>query len=111
MLKGDDSHRVHHNDRDIVLLIANNYDVFFNFTHMTSEWRIGNLKTESKEELIRRIVEEDIPALNLARRVTMRELVGRYGDLQSNKAFQLGDYKDFLLNRYLEEAGNKVKLD
>lgn len=111
LLKGDDSHRVHHNDRDIVLLIANNYDVFFNFTHMTSEWRIGNLKTESKEELIRRIVEEDIPALNLARRVTMRELVGRYGDLQSNKAFQLGDYKDFLLNRYLEEAGNKVKLD
>lgn len=111
LLKGDDSHRVHHNDKDIVLLIANNYDVFFNFTHMTSEWRIGNLKTESEEELIRRIVEEDIPALNLARRVTMRELVGRYGDLQSNKAFQLGDYKDFLLNRYLEEAGNKVKLD
>lgn len=111
LLKGDDSHRVHHNDKDIVLLIANNYDVFFNFTHMTSEWRIGNLKTDSREELIRRIVEEDIPALNLARRVTMRELVGRYGDLQSNKAFQLGDYKDFLLNRYLEEAGNKVKLD
>lgn len=53
LLKGDDSHRVHHNDKDIVLLIANNYDVFFNFTHMTSEWRIGNLKTESKEELIR----------------------------------------------------------
>lgn len=69
------------------------------------------MKTDSREELIRRIVDEEIPALNLARQITLRELVGRYGDPQSNKVFQLGDYKDFLLNRYLEEAGNKVKLD
>ena len=86
------------------MLIANNYDVFFNFTHMTNEWKIGNLKTDSQEELIRRIVDEDIPALNRARQVTMKELVKKYGDAQSKKAFQLGDYKDFLLNRYLEDA-------
>ncbi len=106
LLKEDASHRVHHNEKDIVLLIANNYDVFFNFTHMTNEWKIGNLKTDSQEELIRRIVDEDIPALNRARQVTMKELAEKYGNVQSNKAFQLGDYKDFLLNRYLEDENS-----
>jgi len=60
------------------------------------------MKTEEPGELVRRIVEEDIPALNLARKVTLKELVSRYGDKGSNKAFQLSDYKDYLLNRYLE---------
>ena len=104
LLKHDDTHSVYHNEEMITLLISNNYDVYFNFTHMSKEWKIGNLKTDNQEELIRRIIEEDIPALKLARKVTMRELVGMYGDTQSNKAFQLSDYKDYLLNRYLENV-------
>ena len=70
---------------------------------MSKEWKIGNLKTDEPHELMRRIVEEDIPALNLARIVTMDELVERYGDAQSDKAFQIEDYKMYLLNRYVEE--------
>lgn len=104
LLKQDDTHSVYHNEEMITLLISNNYDVYFNFTHMSKEWKIGNLKTDNQEELIRRIIEEDIPALKLARKVTMRELVEMYGDTQSNKAFQLSDYKDYLLNRYLENV-------
>ena len=104
LLKEDDTHRVHHNEETIVLLISNNYDVYFNFTHMTKEWKIGNLKTDNQAELIHRIVEEDIPALNLARQITMKELVAMYGNDHSNKAFGLGDYKDYLLNRYLEDV-------
>lgn len=103
LLKDDVTHRVRSNGENIVLLISNTYDVFFNFTHMSKEWRIGNLKTDNREELIRRIVEEDCWALNQARKVTMKELVVRYGDRQSNKAFQMSDYKDYLLNRYLEQ--------
>jgi len=94
---------VHHNEDEIVLLISNTYNVYFNFTHMSKEWRIGNLKTDDPSELVRKIVEEDIPALNLARKITMKELVARYGDKDSNKAFQVNDYKDYLLNRYLED--------
>ena len=34
---------------------------------------------------------------------TMKELVAKYGDCQSNKAFRLSHYKDYLLNEYLRE--------
>lgn len=103
-LMKDETPYVRHNGDEIVLLISNTYDVFFNFTHMSKEWKIGNLKTDEPAELVRRIVEEDTPALNLSGEITMKELVLRYGDFDSNKAFELGDYKDYLLNRYLEEA-------
>ncbi len=104
LLREDATHRVHHNGDVVVLLISNSFDVFFNFTHMSEEWKIGNLKTDSREDLIRRILQEDIPALKLAKEVTMQELAARYGDAHSNKAFGLNDYKDYLLNRYLEDV-------
>lgn len=104
LLREDLSHRVRTNDDSIVVMVSNTYDVFFNFTHMKPEWKIGNLKTDNPDELVRRIVEEDFPALNLARQVTMKELVERYGNAQSEKAFSLSDYKDYLLNKYLEDC-------
>lgn len=107
LLKDDMTCRVRHNKDEIVLLISNTYDVYFNFTHMSKEWKIGNLKTDEPTELVRKIVEEDTPALNLARKITMKELVARYGDKHSNKVFQMSDYKDYLLNQYLEECDLK----
>ena len=105
-LENDNTYWVHHNGDEIVLLISNTYDVYFNFTHMSKEWKIGNLKTDDPSELVRKIIEEDSTALNRAREITMKELVARYGDKNSNKAFQMNDYKDYLLNRYLEEYRN-----
>ena len=104
LLREDLSHRVRTNGDSIVVMVSNTYDVFFNFTHMKPGWKIGNLKTDNPDELVRRIVEEDFPALNLARQVTMKELVARYGNAQSDKAFSLSDYKDYLLNKYLEDS-------
>ena len=103
-LSGDPSHFVPHNEDEIVLYVANNYDLFFNFTHMRPEWKIGNLKEDKISELIRRTVEEDISALREARKITVGELVRRYGDSFSEKAFGKEDYLMFLLNKYLEEC-------
>ena len=102
-LKDSSGHELPHNKDQIVLNISNTFDVYFNFTHMTPAWRIGNLKTDPQEEIIRRIVEEDTPALNLARQITLGELVRLYGDPASGKAFTPGDYQGYLLNRYLED--------
>ena len=98
----DPSHAVPHNSGSIVLYVANNHDLFFNFTHMRPEWKIGNLKTDPTEELIRRVMEEDIPALREARNITLGELVSRYGDPSSEKAFEEEDYRMYLLNNHLE---------
>ena len=100
--QGDPSYVIPHNEDSIVLYVANDYDLFFNFTHMRPEWRIGNLKTDPIEELVHRVIEEDIPALREARRITLGELVSRYGDPASEKAFEKEDYQIYLLNAHLE---------
>ena len=93
---------VPHSGERIVLYVANDYDLFFNFTHMRPEWRIGNLRADPMEELVRRVTEEDIPALRAARAVSLGELVRRYGDPASDRFFEPEDYRAYLLNRYLE---------
>ena len=72
---------------------------------MRPEWRIGNLNSDPIEELIRRITDEDIPALLEARRITVGELVRRYGSFDSDRAFDEDDYKEYLLNIHLEYGG------
>ena len=100
--KTDPSHVVPHNTDSIVLYVAGNYDLFFNFTHMRPEWRIGNLKTDPINELVRRVTKEDIPALRIARNITLGELVSRCGAPLSERAFEKEDYQMYLLNRHLE---------
>ena len=107
-LKNDNSYKVPHNGDDIVINVANDYDLFFNFTHMRKEWRIGNLKKDPIEELIRRILDEDIPALEKARCITVGELVSKYGDFDSERLFEEEDFKMHLLNAYLEDTYEDV---
>jgi hypothetical protein len=59
------------------------------------------------EELVRRIVQEDIPALGKARGISVGELVTRYGDPDSERLFEEEDYKMYLLNSYLEETAER----
>lgn len=106
LLVNDTSNVVYHNENLIVLYISNTYDIFFNFTHMSAPWKIGNLKTDHPEEIIRRIVEEDIPALNCARNITVGKLVEKYGDPNSQKVFSINDFKTYLLNCYLDDVLN-----
>lgn len=103
-LKNDTSHPSYHNDDLTVLNISNTYNVFFNFTNMSEAWKIGNLKVDSPDELIRRIVEEDTYALNLTKTVSFEELAKKYGNIQSERAFFLDDYKTYLLNCFLEDT-------
>lgn len=105
LLEEDTSHIVYHNNEEIVLNVSNSFDVYFNFTHMTETWKIGNLKNTDPEEMVRRIVEEDIDALNAAKAITVKELVERYGNRYSKRTFFIEDYKSYLLNCYIEESG------
>ena len=102
LLGTDESSVAYHNEEEIVLNISNQYDVYYNFSHMTPNWKIGNLKEDQRDELIRRIVEEDTQALNLARNITVRELVEKYGDPHSDRTFAQEDYKEYLLNCYVD---------
>ena len=99
LLKNSDERFVYHNDNEITLNIANNFDVYFNFTHMFPAWKIGNILTDDSKELYGKIIDEDIPALDIARNTAVSELVRKFGDPQSHKIFDcIDDYKAYLLN-------------
>ena len=102
--KDDPSHISFPQGAELVLYVSNQYELFFNYTHMRPEWAVGNLKTEPVEELLRRIEERDTPALRAAREITLGQLVRRYGDPASQRVFDEGDFKIYLLNRHLETA-------
>ena len=89
---------------DIVLNISNNMDVYYNYTHMTKPWIIGNILKDDAKELVRKIIEGDTYALNAVGNVSCSELVMRYGDAKSTKVFGLDDYKTYLANRYLDDC-------
>ncbi|MBR1685067.1 MAG: hypothetical protein IJ708_07995 [Clostridia bacterium] len=107
-LEMDFSHPEFPIGNELVLYVSAGYDVFYNFTHMTSEWRIGNLKEERAENLVRRILTEDTFALSLAKTCTWADLVRRYGDPFSERVFSLDDFKMYLFNRFVEDAGRQA---
>lgn len=102
-LKNDSSFLQFHNDKEITLNISSTFDVYFNFTHMTPIWKIGNLKKDNPDQLIQNIINENTKALQLAKKISLQNLVQKYGDFSSKKVFSLEDYKMYLLNTYLEK--------
>ena len=103
LLANDNTCFVYHNEDEITLNIANNFDVYFNFTHMRPEWKIGNILTDDSSNLVRRVIDGDIPALTLARNTPVSALVKRFGNPQSHKIFDcIDDYKAYLLNEIVK---------
>lgn len=88
---------------DIVLNVSNEMDIYYNYTHMTKPWIIGNALKEDSKELVRRIVEGDTYALNTLRDHSYSEFVKKYGDVTSTKVFSLDDYKMYVVNRFLDD--------
>ena len=60
--------------------------------------------TDGSSELVSKIINEDIPALVLARNTPVSALVKRFGNPQSHKIFDcVDDYKAYLLNEMIKE--------
>ena len=106
LLKGSKEHFLPHNEKDIVLNVTSDMNAYFNFTHPSYAWCLGNLRDDPVEDIVRKAVEEDVPSLRLSKLITLGELVERYGDPTSQKVFSLDDYKMYLLNKYLDEVHN-----
>lgn len=102
-LKNDESNFSYNIENEITLNVSNNFDVYFNFTHMHQKWKIGNILTDDSKTLVQKIVDEDIPALNLAKKISVKDLIKQFGNSQSNKIFDcIDDYKAYLLNKIID---------
>lgn len=109
LLKDDKTHYLPHNDKEIVLYITSDLNIYFNFTNPSPAWKIGNIKDDEIDDIVRKVVEEDISAIMLSKTITLKELVKRYGNIDSNRVFSVDDYKMYLLNNYLDEKYNVPK--
>lgn len=88
----------------VTLNISNGYDVFYNYTNMTTPWIIGNLKQDHPEELVSRVMAGDVPAIRAAEKCSWAELAEKYGDPSSDRAFSLEDYRMYLINNEAESS-------
>ena len=102
-LLNDHSNPVFRIENEITLNISNLFDVYYNFTHMTDPWKIGNLKTDDPEILVQNILSGNTYALNAAKQCTWAELTKKYGNPSSDRVFELDDYKMYLFNEYLSD--------
>lgn len=77
---------------------------FFTLTHRKLEEKNGSILIDSSDKLVRRIINEDIPALTRARNTPVSALVKCFGNPQSHKIFDcVDDYKAYLLNEMIKE--------
>lgn len=96
---------------EITLNISNTYNVYYNFTHMTKPWIIGNLKKERPEILMPRIINGDTFALNALAETSWQKLTEQFGDFHSDRAFREDDYRMYLINSYLDRYFQKQEAE
>lgn len=77
------------------------YDVYPNIAEPTEWWRLGNLKTDGVDAVIKAYRNETTPGMRANREIPIRELAAKYGDLRSRKLYDRGD----LICRFMHQWG------
>ena len=103
MYTNDNSFMKYEYQDEMILYISNDYNVFYNFTEMTSKWKIGNIIEDDKDELINRLFNMDIVAIKVAEKTPISFLIKTYGNCNSHKAFFKKDYLHYLLLQHLDK--------
>jgi len=77
------------------------YDVYPNIAEPTEWWRLGNLKTDGVDVIIKAYRDETTPGMKMNSELPVRELARLYGDKNSKKLY----YKTNLICRWLHQWG------
>jgi len=77
------------------------YDVYPNIAEPAEWWRLGNLKTDGVDAVIRAYRDETTPGMRMNREMPVKELAKRYGDRNSRKLYARSD----LICRFMHEWG------
>ncbi|MDR0325068.1 MAG: radical SAM protein [Oscillospiraceae bacterium] len=77
------------------------FDVFPNIAEPAEWWRLGNLKTDGADAIIKAYRDETTPGMKANREIPLRELAQRYGDRHSRKLYDRSD----LICRWLHQWG------
>ena len=82
-----------------VLYVDADWDVYPNVTAPRPAWRLGNLRADGAQTVLRRYREQDTPALRICREMPVNQLAAACGDANSQRLFTRGDFLIYLVNR------------
>lgn len=86
-----------------VFYIDKDFNVYPNITAPAAHWRLGNLKEQGAEEVLRNYLERKSPAQHTRLTVPICDIARACGDRDSLRLFGKGDYIDFLLNKFCRQ--------
>ena len=85
--------------------VTNNWDVYSNVGTLEPWWKLGNLKTDSVENIVRRFEKDEIPGLDVLLNYPRDRLAREYGDPKGPKIYSgKGDLLNLYLAKYCEET-------
>jgi len=82
------------------------YNVYPNIAEPAEWWKLGNLKTDGVDTILKAYLNETTPGMKANREIPICELARQYGDETSKKLY----HKDDLLSRLLHQWGTDTNL-
>lgn len=81
--------------------VSAGYDVYPNIAEPAEWWRLGNLKTDGIDALLKSYRDETAPGMKMNRSGSIRELALRYGNINGNRLYDKND----LICRWMHQWG------
>ncbi len=87
-----------------VFYIDEKYNIYPNFGEPTKNYKLGNLHTNSIEDIINTYETAEYKVGKLCKEYTIGELVNKFGIKDSNKLFHKNAYIQYLIDRALQNS-------
>ncbi len=87
-------------EKETVLYVDHEFNVYPNLTAPQPTWRLGNLKTDGAEKVLENLVNAIPRGLWVRKNVPVCELARAHGDAGSERLFDRDDYLTYLVNKY-----------
>ena len=88
--------------------VTNNWDVFSNVGTLEEWWRLGNMKEDSVETIIRRFEHDEVLGLEVLFQYSPKKLAEEYGDPQGRKIYSVkGDLLSLYRGEHCERVWNR----
>lgn len=87
-----------------VFYVTKDFDVYPNYSQISSWWFLGNIKRDNIEKVINNYINNTSLAQNSRLTVPICEMVKVCGNPNSNRLFEKGDYITYILNQYCKRS-------
>lgn len=99
----DDSKPYASKPEHLYFMITSDLDVFSNIAEPMPWWRLGNLKTEGINSIMKRFESDETPGMQAHFHIPVSTLADMYGQKDSRKIYNIDDLKIRLVRQWAQE--------